>query len=42
MNADYHDFIFQELTEDIIKVFYKVYNKPGYGFLEKNYDNSRK
>ena len=30
----------QELTEDIIKIFYKVYNTLGYGFLEKIYENS--
>ena len=29
----------KELTEKIIKVFYKVYNKLGYGFLEKIYEN---
>ena len=30
----------KELTEDIIKIFYKVYNTLGYGFLEKIYENS--
>ena len=30
----------QTLTEDIIKVFYRVYNALGYGFLEKVYENS--
>ena len=28
------------LTEEIIKVFYRVYNALGYGFLEKVYENS--
>lgn len=28
-----------ELTEKIIKAFYKVYNTLGYGFLEKVYEN---
>jgi len=28
------------LTEEIIKVFYRVYNTLGYGFLEKVYENS--
>ena len=28
------------LTEDIIKVFYRVYNTLGYGFLEKVYENA--
>ena len=30
----------QELTENIIKIFYKVYNTLGYGFLEKVYENA--
>ena len=30
----------QNLTEDIIKIFYKVYNTLGYGFLEKIYENA--
>lgn len=29
-----------ELTEEIIKLFYKVYNALGYGFLEKVYENA--
>ena len=29
-----------ELTDLIIKAFYKVYNTLGYGFLEKVYENS--
>lgn len=29
-----------EITEIIIKCFYKVYNTLGYGFLEKVYENS--
>ena len=29
-----------EVTEQIIKAFYKVYNTLGYGFLEKVYENS--
>jgi GxxExxY protein len=32
--------LFEELTEKIIKAFYKVYNTLGYGFLEKVYDNA--
>ena len=31
MNADYQDFKYQELTEKIINIFYRVYNKLGYG-----------
>ncbi|MCP4254139.1 MAG: GxxExxY protein [Candidatus Scalindua sp.] len=40
MNTDYKDFKYKELTERIIKVFYRVYNKLGYGFLEKVYENA--
>jgi len=40
MNADYQDFKCKELTDRIIKIFYKVYNKLGYGFLEKVYENA--
>ncbi len=29
-----------EITEQIIKCFYKVYNTLGYGFLEKVYENA--
>ena len=40
MNADYKDFKFTDLTDKIIRIFYKVYNTLGYGFLEKVYENS--
>jgi GxxExxY protein len=30
----------QQLTEQIIKAFFKVYNTLGYGFLEKVYQNA--
>ena len=30
----------EELTEQIIKAFYKVYNTLGYGFMEKVYENA--
>ena len=30
----------QEITEQIIKAFYTVYNTLGYGFLEKVYENA--
>ena len=29
----------EEITEKIIKTFFKVYNTLGYGFLEKVYEN---
>jgi len=34
------DYKYSELTEVIIKCFYKVYNELGYGFLEKVYHNA--
>jgi hypothetical protein len=40
MNADFQDFKYKELTDRIIKIFYKVYGKVGYGFLEKVYENA--
>jgi GxxExxY protein len=30
----------QEITDKILKIYYKVYNELGYGFLEKVYHNS--
>ena len=40
MDADLQDYKHSELTEKIIKVFYKVYNTLGYGFLEKVYEKA--
>jgi GxxExxY protein len=40
MNADYQDFKYRELSDRVIKIFYKVYNNLGYGFLEKVYENA--
>jgi GxxExxY protein len=40
MNADYQDFKYKDITEKIIEIFFKVYNKLGYGFLEKVYENA--
>lgn len=34
------ELIHKELTDEIIKTFYDVYNELGYGFLEKVYQNS--
>ena len=31
---------YEDITEKIIKAFYKVYNTLGYGFLEKVYENA--
>lgn len=30
----------QQITDQILQSFYKVYNKLGYGFLEKVYENA--
>ena len=40
MNADNEDFKYKELTEKIIKIYYTVYNKLGYCFLEKVYERA--
>ena len=40
MNADLTNIKHQEITEKVIKIFYKVYGQLGYGFLEKVYENS--
>jgi len=37
MNADSEDLKHKKLTERIIKIFYRAYNKLSYGFLEKIY-----
>lgn len=34
------NYLHQALTEKIIRAFYTVYNKMGYGFQEKIYENS--
>lgn len=34
------NFLHSELTEQIIQMFYKVYNTLGHGFLEKVYENA--
>ena len=34
------NYLYQELTEKIIKCFYKVHDKLGYGFLESVYENA--
>ena len=37
---DIKNYKHSDLTEKIIKAFFKVYNKLGYGFLEKVYENA--
>ncbi len=34
------EYIEKDLTDKIIKAFYKVYNELGFGFLEKVYENA--
>ena len=40
MNKNHQGAKHKELTEEIIRIFYKVYNTLGYGFLEKVYENA--
>jgi len=40
MNTDSTNIKHQEITDKIIKIFYKVYGQLGYGFLEKVYENA--
>lgn len=41
MNSTGHDnYKYSELTERILRAFFKVYNTLGYGFLEKVYENA--
>jgi GxxExxY protein len=40
MNTESENVKHKALTEDIIGAFYAVYNKLGYGFLEKVYENA--
>lgn len=40
MTLNEQNYLEQELTEKIIHLFYKVYQKLGYGFLEKIYKNA--
>ena len=34
------NFLYSEITDLILKAFFKVYNKLSYGFLEKVYENA--
>jgi len=34
------NYLYSEITDKIIKAFYKVYNQLGYGFLEKVYEHA--
>ena len=40
MNADQRRFKHEELTRQVIGVFYEVYNELGYGFLESVYETA--
>jgi GxxExxY protein len=35
-----NNYLHSQLTSEIIKAYYKVYNTLGYGFLEKVYENA--
>lgn len=35
-----NDYLYQDLTLSVIACFYKVYNKLGFGFLERVYENA--
>jgi len=37
---DPDNFKYSDLTSDILRVYYDVYNNLGYGFLEKVYENA--
>jgi GxxExxY protein len=40
MNADKRRYKYSELTEQVIGIFYEVYNELGSGFLEKIYEEA--
>ena len=40
IHTDFQDLKYKTLTQAIIAIFFKVYNKLGYGFLEKVYENA--
>ena len=35
-----HTILHQNITQEIIRIFYEVYNELGYGFLERVYQNA--
>lgn len=39
-NLNKENYMHSELTEQVIQMFYKVYNALGHGFLEKVYENT--
>ena len=40
INADERRYKHSELTEQVIGIFYEVYNELGFGFLEKVYEEA--
>jgi GxxExxY protein len=40
VHTDFKDSKHKTLTAAIISIFYRIYNKLGYGFLEKVYENA--
>jgi GxxExxY protein len=40
IKGDSQDLKYKELTEKILEVYFRIYNRLGYGFLEKIYENA--
>jgi GxxExxY protein len=40
IKGDSQDLKYKELTEKILEIYFRVYNRLGYGFLEKIYENA--
>ena len=40
MSTDKMELLHEDITDKLIKSFYKVYNELGFGFLEKVYQNA--
>ncbi|MEI6333275.1 MAG: GxxExxY protein [Methylococcaceae bacterium] len=40
MSTDKMELLHEDITDKLIKAFYKVYNELGFGFLEKVYQNA--
>jgi GxxExxY protein len=40
IKGDSKDLKYKDLTEKILEIYFRVYNRLGYGFLEKIYENA--
>jgi GxxExxY protein len=40
IKGDSQDLKYKEVTEKILEIYFRVYNRLGYGFLEKVYENA--